>query len=392
MRRTVAPYALAAMALVVALVLLVLGTPAPAQNDDPSSRVAGKAGTLALYSWLGGLGYNVHRISGQFSTAATDALFIVDPRSPISDADAGTVMQALARGADLVLAVTPESEAQAGALLLRLRVSFSSARPAGTSVPAQPIDAGSRVHSVPMAAGSAIDPAPYLTPLLVQGGALTAVAEEVPGGGRAYVLASAFPLSNDGLRDADSPTLVLSILDRGRGGAIGFDEVHHGEVSATLGGAEAVFESPLGLALLLGVAAIVAFLALSGRRLGRPLPGGDAALVPTTASYIDAMAGLYARSRDRGAVAARYAEELKQRLAPGPAGDPGPGGDEAFVTSLSASRPDLAADAAALLGRARALAAGAPDAAALLALARDVDDLEGRWAEPAAVAPAQWRA
>jgi hypothetical protein len=392
MRRTLAPYAVAAVALALALILLVLGTAAPAQNDDPSSRVAGKAGTLALYSWLGDLGFNVHRISGQFSTSATDVLFIVDPRSPISDADAAVVMQSLAHGADLVLAVTPESESQAGALLLRLRVSLGSARPAGTSVPAQPIDAGDRVHSVPMAAGSAIDPAPYLTPLLAQGGALAAVAEQVPGGGRAYVLASAFPLSNDGLRDADSSTLVLSLLERARGGAIGFDEVHHGEVNASLGGAEAVFESPLGLALLLGVAAMVAFLALSGRRLGRPLPAGDAALVPTTASYIDAMAGLYARSRDRGAVASRYAEELKQRLAPGPAGDPGQGSDEAFVVALAASRPDLAADAAAVLRRARALAAAAPDAAALLALARDVDDLERRWAEPAAAAPAQWRA
>jgi hypothetical protein len=363
MRRTVTPYALAAAALVLALVLLVLGTAPPTQNDDPSSRVAGKAGTLALYTWLGDLGFNVHRISGQFGTSATDALFIVDPRSPISDADAGAVMQALAHGADLVLAV-----------------------------PAQPIDAGGRVHSVPMGAGSAIDPAPFLTPLLAQGGALTAVAEQVPGGGRAYVLASAFPLSNDGLRDGDSSTLVLSMLERARGGAIGFDEVHHGEVNANLGGAEAVFESPLGLALLLGVAAVVAFLALSGRRLGRPLPAGDAALVPTTASYIDAMAGLYARSRDRGAVASRYAEELKQRLAPGPAGDPGLGGDEAFITALAASRPELTANAAAVLGRARALAAAAPDAAALLELARDVDDLERRWAEPAPVAPAQWRA
>jgi hypothetical protein len=391
MRRALTPYALAVAALVLALLLLVLGTAPPVQNDDPSSRVAGKAGTLALYTWLGALGYNVHRISGQFDTSATDALFIVDPRSPISDADAGAVMQALGRGADLVLAVTPQSQSEAGALLLRLRLSIGSSRPAGTSSPAQPIDAGGRVHSVPMAAGSAIDPAAYLTPLLTQGSALTAVAEQVSGGGRAYVLASAFPLSNDGLRDGDSAALVLSILDRARGGAIGFDEFHHGEINSNPDGAAAVFESPLGLALLLGVAAVVAFLALSGRRLGRPLPAGDAALVPSTASYIDAMAGLYARSRDRGAVASRYAEELRQRLAPGPAGDAGPGGDEGFVTALQGSRPDLATDAAAVLARARALAAATPDAAALLALARDVDDLERRWAEPAVVAPAQWR-
>jgi hypothetical protein len=391
MRRTVTPYALAAAALVLTLILLVLGSAAPSQNDDPSSRVSGKAGTLALYSWLGDLGFNVHRISGSFDTAGSDVLFVVDPRTVLSDADADAVMRSLAHGADLILAVSPESQAQAGALLSRLGIGLTIARPPGNSSPAQPIDAGGRVHTVPMAAGAAIEPAPYLTPLLAQGGALTAVAEQVAGAGRAYVLASAFPLSNDGLRDADSSTLVLSFLERARGGALGFDEYHHGEADAAAGGAAVIFGSPLGLALLLTVATVVVFLGLSGRRLGRPLPAGDAALVPTTASYIDALAGLYARSRDRGAVASRYAEELRQRLAVGPVGDVGPGGDEAFVATLRSSRADLAADAAAVLRRARSLAAARPDAAALLGLARDVDQLERRWAQPAAAAPAQWR-
>jgi len=390
-RRTVTPYVLAATALIVALILLVLGTAPPAQNNDPSSRVAGKAGTLALYRWLGDLGFNVHRIGGTFDTSATDVLLIVDPRSTLSDSDAEAVMTSLAKGTDLILALSPESQDQAAALLVRLRIGLTTARTAGTSVPAQPIDAGSRVHSVPMTAGSAIDPAPYLTPLLTQAGALTGVAEQVSGAGRAYVLASAFPLSNDGLRAADSSTLVLSMLERARGGAIGFDEYHHGEITVGTSGAAAVFESPLGLALLLGVIAALVFLALSGRRLGPPLPAGDAALVPTTASYIDAMAGLYERSRDRGAVASRYAEELKQRLAAGAAGDLGPHGDEAFVAGLEAARPELAVDAAAVLRRARDLAAATPDATALLALARDVDDLERRWAQPAPAATAQWR-
>jgi hypothetical protein len=378
-----------AVAVILTLVLLLLGTPAPNQDDDPSSRVAGKAGTLALYRWLNNLGFGVHRISGQFDTSGTDALFIVDPRTPISDAEADSVIQSVANGADLVLAISPESEASAESLLIRLRIGISAARPAGDSVPAQPIDAGERVHHVPMAAGSAIDAAPYLTPLLTQSGALTAVAEQVSGGGRAYVLASTFPLSNDGLRNADSSTLVLSMLERARGGSIGFDEYHHGEMTVTADGAAAVFQSPLGLALLLGVASVVVFLAVSGRRLGRPLEGHDVALVPSTASYIDAMAGLYSRSRDRSAVATRYAEELRQRLPIGAFAAAGPAGDVVFTEAVRGARPELAADVAAVLQRARALAAGRPDAAALLSLARDVDDLEHRWAQPAPVATAQ---
>jgi hypothetical protein len=388
-RRSLVGYVVAGVAVILTLVVLVVGTPAPNQDDDPSSRVAGKAGTLALYNWLNKLGFGVHRISGQFDTSGTDALFIVDPRTPISEAEADTVIQSVTNGADLVLAVSPESEPSAEALLIRLRVDLGAARPAGDSVPDQPIDVGGRVHHVPMAAGSSILPAPYLTPLLTQAGELTAVAEQVSGGGRAYVLASAFPLSNDGLRDADSSTLVLSMLERARGGSIGFDEFHHGEETVTPDGAVAIFQSPLGLALLLGVASVVVFLAMSGRRLGHPLEGHDTALVPTTASYIEAMAGLYSRSGDRGAVATRYAEELRQRLPVGAFAPAGPGGDVVFVEAVGGARPELAADVAAVLQRARALAAGRPDAAALLSLARDVDDLENRWAQPTPVATAQ---
>jgi hypothetical protein len=391
MRRSVAPYLVTAAALVVALVLLLLSAAPPRQNDDPSSRVAGKGGTLALYRWLGNLGFNVHRISGQFDTSSSNVVFIVDPRTAISDTEAESLMRALRNGTDVVLALSAGDAGTSAALLNRLHISVAVGRLAGDSTPAQPIDAANRVHHVPMAAGLSIAAAPYLTPLLDQSGVLTAVGEQVSGAGRAYVLASPFPLSNDGLRDQDSATLVLSLLERARGGALGFDEYHHGESRPTSDGAAAIFQSPLGLALLLGVVALLAFLALSGRRLGRPLHPGDASLVPTTATYIDAMAGLYSRSRDRGAVATRYADELKRRLATGVGANPG-GTDAAYVAAVAATRPDLGDEVATLLQRARSLASSRPDAAALLAFARDVDALEGRWAEPALVAPAQWRA
>ena len=390
MRRAALSYAVVAASLAVALVLILLTTAAPNANDDPSSRAGGKAGTLALYDWLDKLGFRVHRITGHLDTTATDVLVIADPRASISDAEADSVMHALAGGADLVLAVSPGSPAASSALLDRLRIALVAGRPAGDAVPVQPIDAGDRVHHVPMGTGVAIEPAPYLTPMLAEAGVLTAVAERVGGGGRAYVLASPFPLSNDGLRDGDASPLVLSLLDRARGGVIGFDEVHHGESQATADGAAAVFQGPLGLGLLLGVAALLAFLALSGRRLGPALAAGDAALVPTTATYIDAMAGLYARSRDRGGVAARYAEELKRRIAAGVGVHPRDD-DAVVVAALSRVRPELSDEVARVLARARALSTSRPSAEALLALAREVDGVERRWAEPVASAPAQWR-
>lgn len=378
------------VALLFALVLLVLGTGPPTQDNDPSSRVAGRAGTLALYRWLGGLGFSVHRISGTFDTTASDVLLIIDPRTTVSDADAAAVMRAVAGGAEAILAVSPQSQAPAARLLDRLHVSLRPGRTAGGSIPAQPFDTSGSIHHVPMGAGPSIDAAAQLAPLLKQSGSVTAVAERLDGAVRAYVLASAFPLSNDGLRRGDAPALVLSLLERARGGAVGFDEYHHGEVDATRGGAAAVFESPLGLALLLAATAVLAFLGLRGRRLGRPLAALHPAQVPSTGAYIAAMAGLYARGGDRGSVASRYAEELKQRLAVAVGSAQGEAGDADFVASVETVRPEMAGDVAAVLARARALAGARPQARALLALARDVDDLERRWAQVPAGTAAQW--
>lgn len=380
MRRSLTPYLLTAGALVVALILLVLGTAPPSSNDNPSSRASGRAGTLALYDWLTALGFNTHRITGQFALDATDVLVIDDPTTQLTEADAARVIHLLAGGGDVVLAVPPGAITAASPLLAALHLSLDIVRVQGESVPAQPFDAGNRVHRVPMDAGGGIDPAPFVVPLLVQGTTITAAAEQVRGAGRVYVLASAFPLSNDGLRDEDSSMLVLSLLERARGGAIAFDEYHHGEQDTVSDGASAIFSSPLGVALALVILAVVTYLAVSGRRIGRPVSTADAGLVPTTASYVSAMAGLYARSGSRGAVAARYADELKQRIGAGLGIDPGCP-DDAVIAAVSANRPEHEAEVRALLDRARRLAAAKPDAAALLALARDVDDLERRWVE-----------
>lgn len=388
MRRGLASYALVAGALAVALVLILLSTAPPTLNDDPSSRAAGKGGTLALYTWLDRLGFRVHRITGQFDLARSDVIVIADPRSAISDSEADSVMRAVAGGADVVLAISASAPNTSSALLDRLRIAIDTGRPAGDSVPAQPIDAGDRVHHVPTGAGVVIAAAPYLTPLLRQADGSTAVAEAIPGSGRAYVLASPLPLSNDGLRDGDSAALVLTLLERARGGSIGFDEYHHGESQAAPDGAAAIFESPVGLALLLGVASLVVYLALSGRRLGRPLPSGDASLVPSTSTYIDAMAGLYARSSDRGGVAARYGDELRRRLARWVGVDPH-AEDAAVVAAVERVRPELSADVRRALASAAELAAARPDATALLALARQIDTLERQWAEPDLPVPAQ---
>src|SRR5262249_22591788 len=50
----------AALAVVVVLALGGSGGPSTSDSGDPSSRNAGRDGTLALYEWLGDLGLDVH--------------------------------------------------------------------------------------------------------------------------------------------------------------------------------------------------------------------------------------------------------------------------------------------------------------------------------------------
>lgn len=375
-------WVVAGVVTVLTLVLLVAGAAPSTLSSDPSSRSAGRAGTLALYRWLGALGFDVSRVSGSFDLGGRDVLVVNDPTTAFTAADTAAVMATLRRGADLVLALSPAAEPAAAQLLSALGVRLAGSRGAGSAAPAEPFDSGDRVAAVPMGAGAGIVPSPRQAPLLRQGAALSAVAEPV-GDGRAYVLASPLALSNDGLRREDSATFVLALLERARGGHIAFDEYHHGEATLPADGAAAIFQSPLGLALALAAVALLVHLAIAGRRLGPPLPAHDPAAVPSTAAYVEAMAGLYARSRERGAVAARYGTELRRRLGSG-----GPAREDAeLVERVRIARPELAAAAAHALRTSDALARSTPDTAALLALAREVDDVETQWAGAAGEGP-----
>ena len=366
-------------ALVAALTILVvvaLITPGTGDDADPSSRSAGRAGTLALYSWLGadGLGLPVHRISGAFELDGTDLLVVAEPTVGFTDAEVGTVAAFLRGGGELLLAVDGPAVPIAQHLLDRVDVGVAHAVAAGDALPVQPLDPGGRVTKVAVGDGVAFGtPAPTV-PLLERDGAVVLVGTAV-GAGRAYVLGSPYPLSNIGLepRHGDAGALVLALLERSRGGRVGFDEVHHGEGSSA--GAGAVLSGPVGAAGLLGGLVLLALLGVNGRRLGRPVPAGDPARVPSAEEFVTAMARLHERSSRLGGVAERYAAELKERVGAAAGVEPALD-DEVFVDRLRGFGDARAGAVEAALSRARTLAAGRPGDDALLALAREVDAAE----------------
>lgn len=384
MRNRLQPLAVLLVALVIIAVLAALAITPPSDDADPSSRSAGKLGTLALYTWLGELGLNVSRVSGTFSLASADVLVEYDPTDDFSTTELSTITSFVRGGGDVIIAIDRAAQSQVQPLLQRLSVQLGAGVPAGTAIPAQPFVPADDVRAVPTGAGVSFIPAQPLVPLLLQNRAVVAGAVQ-QGSGRAYVLGNAQPLSNDGLRRGDSAYLFLGLLSRARGGHIAFDEFHHGE-SASASGAAGIFDGPLGVAAILAVALVLATLAITGRRIGRAMPATDTALVPSATTYVSAMGDLFARSRQRGMIAARYADELKRVV--GEATGVAAGLDDAaFVAALAAAGTERSADVEALLSRARVLAAAQTDERALLRLARDVAVAEQEWARAPQLRP-----
>jgi hypothetical protein len=151
-----------------------------------------------------------------------------------------------------------------------------------------------------------------------------------------------------------------------------------------------VLAGPVGIAGGLAALAVVLYLAVSGRRLGRPVPASDPARVPSATEYVAAMGALIAHASQRGGVADRYAEELKQRTGRA-TGIDAHLDDAAFVTALQAYDPVRAEEVGAALARCRDLAAARPSEAELVELARRVDAVEAQFAVGATAGLAEFR-
>jgi hypothetical protein len=386
---------LLACLVVLGLAAVLLGRTAPS-DVDPSSRSAGAAGTLALYQWLARLGLPVQRMTGDYTTSGANVLVVAAPLTSFSPAEADATVEFVRGGGELILAVDRVSAPAAGSLLSRLGALPAISGLLGGSTAGDttqnasvtvPVDPAGLVHTVPVRPGVDFDTTPQAAALLTAGDRVAGLAVPV-GSGRAYVFGSPYPLSNDGLRRGDSAPLVLSLIDRAHGGHVVFDEVHHGETGG--GGARAALAGPVGLAGALAALAVVAYLALSGRRLGRAVPATDPARVPSATEFVNAMGALIEHAAQRGGVAARYASELKERVGSA-TGIDARLGDDAFLRAVESYDPGRAVAVRDALARCRALESSKPSEAQLVGLAREVDEAESAFAVGAGLGLAEFR-
>lgn len=134
------------------------------------------------------------------------------------------------------------------------------------------------------------------------------------GEGRVFVLASDYPLSNQGIREEDNGGFAYNLAQLSEGNRVAFDEAHHG-VAAEGGDLITLLTSnPWGWALLYGVGMVGVYLFWSARRLGPPLPVRSPDERRPTSDYVTSVASLFRRARKPGYAAERYLKFFKRTL------------------------------------------------------------------------------
>jgi hypothetical protein len=364
-----------------ALILFIAFGPArrpqPASVPEATSHSSAPEGTLALYTWVRGQGYDGRRLEyREFALDEADsALLILNPSEPINRSRARAVLDWVGAGGTLIMALDrnalfgPQNE-----LLADLQ--FDTAVYSGTGTlaqagPAQPVLDQPPVTSAPVQATRVLVPrrADFVA-LLGAPDALVLAGIKI-GSGYAYLSASAFPFSNEGLRDPQNAALVLNMLRRvPAGGRIQFDEYHHGFFTPPSTG-RIVFGSPWGWAAAYAVLVIGLYLLLSGRRFGRPIPLQEELVRRSSTEYVESMADLFLRGGKRAYILKHYRAAFKRRLAQRDGINPQLD-DAEFVRELARARELDEPALAALLARLRA---ASPSDAELVRTVADADAL-----------------
>lgn len=131
------------------------------------------------------------------------------------------------------------------------------------------------------------------------------------GQGEVVWLASAYPLSNEGIGEADNAALAV-LLAGGSGGQVAFDEYHHGYVTG--GSMWDLLGSGRRAAVVLVAIAVVAALVAWSTRLAPPI---ERELAPwaRTGAYASSLAELYRRAGARADALEALADGLTRALA-----------------------------------------------------------------------------
>lgn len=348
MRSRLLPFtALVLFAVAVGLTILTAGT----SDESGLSRSAsiydeGPGGTTVLRRYLEANGVRTTSLqSDRFVIPAeVDAVFILGATEEIGPAELTVFREHVRAGGTLVvasdLALTERSLLGA----FGIRRAGATVRPGEHEVASIAL-AAPLVRRIFVDVGIALDPGPGGVTIASDGrAAIVAATREGPGS--VYAVGTLAPFLNGTIGSADNARLALALAGAALPGrVVAFDEFHHG-IRAAPDPLAVLTGSWPGRALILAGALTLAFLAVTGRRLGPPLPL-DPRPPRSSLEYVRGFGGLVRRSGRREIPRRRAREELRVGLARQSGLDPATPFDE-VVAMVARRDPARAARAVAL--------------------------------------------
>jgi hypothetical protein len=308
--------ATAAVCLVLGLTFLVDRYATPGMPGPPLSVHSTQPdGARALYLWSGDLGYQTGSLEYRFFAVDPRArvFLMLAPTDEVTDAQVAETVGWVERGGTLVVVTR-----QGSPLLDKLGVKIQAMSGKGTGVvPLQPVFQRPPLHDVEIGNAAALsftrrEWVPLLGLAGSQGDVIAAVAQI--GSGRAFVLSSEYPLSNEGLGKADNWALAQYLFAGiPASGLVLFDEYHHGLTeSGTLD--RMLLGEPWGWAILYSGALVFVYLALSGRRLGPALAASATGRRRSRSEYVATLASMLRQGKHRAWLCRQFAEQAKRAL------------------------------------------------------------------------------
>lgn len=272
-----------------------------------SSYVTTRSGVAALEGSLRRLGFETERLRVPLDEVTLDpdgTLVVSDVGgSEYTTAELNSLDAFLRDGGRLVVA------GQAG-MVERLVADAPTWRAAGASQ-ATVVDLldPAPVDPVPLGELGSLETPEDDVPFLVGEDGTVIGASRRVGEGTFVWLADSFPLHNEGLGDPQAAVAVVAMIDPF--GPVMFDEYRHGYTEA--GGVWAVIPPRWQTTLVLGGVAALVILIGYGRRFGPPYDTSRR-LPPGREAYLEAVAGIMARSGDRREALGMIRQEARRRL------------------------------------------------------------------------------
>lgn len=321
--RRVNPFYLLALALLVATVALGVATTGRTDETGISRSASiydeGPGGASVLRRYVESMGARTFALQGRFAPDAGEAavLFVLGASDPFTPAEADALREYVSEGGTLVIATEVGLAEQLALEAFGVHV-IGFARTGAYEVQGVAL-AAPPARTIELDRARLLDAAGAT--VLAGDAGRPVVAMATLGRGTVFVVGALGPFLNATIGDADNgrfalalsaPALDAALLDR-PGGAVAFDEYHHGlrEAADPL---VVLFGSWPGRTLLLMLAATYAYLVLSGRRLGRAIPL-DPRPPRSSLEYVRGMAGLLRRSGHGELVRERLRRELRTGLA-----------------------------------------------------------------------------